>query len=186
MTNTHTGAFTVVVTAGALPDGLTMAATGLITGIPTAVGTFDYTATITDTVGTGTVECSITIGAPASLGLGCASPPDGVVGVEYLHRFPVSGGVPPYTFAIISGTLPPGLTLDSMRGEVSGIPTLAGDFEFVVQVSDDFGSTFGTCDITITVTSLPAAATLSQCPMFPKGQPPPTRSPEARYLLASR
>jgi hypothetical protein len=157
MLNTHTGAFTVAVTAGALPDGLTMDTTGLITGTPTVAGTFTYTATITDTVGTGEVACSITIATSSSLGLGCASPPDGVVGVEYLHRFPVSGGIPPYTFAIISGSLPPGLTLDSLRGEVSGTPTLAGDFEFTIQVSDDFGSTVGTCDIVITVTDLPAS-----------------------------
>lgn len=105
--------------------------------------------------GSDSATCTITISAP-TIGLGCASPPDGVVGVEYLHRFPVSGGIPPYTFAIISGSLPPGLTLDSLRGEVSGTPTLAGDFEFVIQVSDGFGSTVGTCDIVITVTDLPA------------------------------
>jgi hypothetical protein len=157
MPNTHTGAFTVAVAAGALPDGLTMSTSGLITGTPTVAGTFTYTATITDTVGTGEVACSITIAESSSLGLGCASPPAGVVGVEYLHRFPVSGGIPPYTFAIISGSLPPGLTLDSLRGEVSGTPTLAGDFEFTVQVSDDFGSTAGTCDIVITVTDEPAS-----------------------------
>ena len=106
---------------------------------------------------TDSVDCTITITIAApSIGLGCASPPDGVVGVEYRHTFPVSGGIPPFTFAIISGILPPGLTLDSLAGEVSGTPTVAGDFEFVIQVSDDFGSTVGTCDIVITVTHLPA------------------------------
>jgi hypothetical protein len=65
--------------------------------------------------------------------------PDGPkVGVEtesYLHRFQASGGTPPYTFSIITGALPPGLSLND-QGELSGKPTTAGDFRFTLEVVD--------------------------------------------------
>jgi hypothetical protein len=80
----------------------------------------------------------------------------------------VSGGTPPFTFAIISGILPVGLSLDSLNGQISGTPTLAGDYDFTVQVSDDFGSTVGTCDITITVTDEPASGI--GCDSPPEGE----------------
>jgi choice-of-anchor A domain-containing protein len=66
------GAYTYSATG--LPPGLTMSSSGVISGTPTASGTFNYTVTITDTGGTqgsgrcshnGTLTCSITV-APAS------------------------------------------------------------------------------------------------------------------------
>lgn len=42
-----------------------------------------------------------------------------------------SGGVPPYTYST-SGTLPPGLTLTSRSGAITGTPTAAGTFNFTV------------------------------------------------------
>jgi len=71
---------------------------------------------------------------PPALSILCDSPPAGTVGVFYSHTFPASGGVPPYTFSII-GTLPPGLTLNTSTGVVSGIPTTAGPWNFTVKVT---------------------------------------------------
>ena len=49
--------------------------------------------------------------------------PNGVVGVFYSYTLTASGGIPPYTFALVSGTLPAGLSLDPVTGIVSGTPT---------------------------------------------------------------
>jgi hypothetical protein len=50
----------------------------------------------------------------------------------------VTGGTPPYTYALIGGALPGGLTL-STSGMIAGTPTAAGTFNFSVQVTDSSG-----------------------------------------------
>lgn len=67
--------------------------------------------------------------------------PDGTVGVPYSAFLSASGGTPPYTWSIVSGSLPPGLTLNPSTGQISGIPTTAGTFFFTVQVRDSLGRT---------------------------------------------
>ncbi len=61
--------------------------------------------------------------------------PDGEVGEAYAERLAAAGGVPPYTFALVGGELPAGVTL-SPAGDIAGTPTVEGDFAPVVQVTD--------------------------------------------------
>ncbi len=44
------------------------------------------------------------------------------------------------SFTVISGSLPPGLSLNGTNGVVSGTPTTAGTFNFSLRVSDDNGT----------------------------------------------
>jgi hypothetical protein len=61
------GAPNFVVTAGALPPGLTLAANGTISGTPTATGTFNFTATASDASGcSGSQAYSITVVCPSN------------------------------------------------------------------------------------------------------------------------
>ncbi|MFN7972126.1 MAG: Ig domain-containing protein [Acidobacteriota bacterium] len=54
--------YTLSITAGALPPGLTMSPTGVISGTPTFAATFGFTVTATDSQGcTGTQDYAITI-----------------------------------------------------------------------------------------------------------------------------
>lgn len=133
--------FTFAITSGALPPGLTIAAaTGIISGTPTTAGGYAFTVRITDSGGgQASVGCSITILPPLSIV--CGSPPNGKLTAAYSHTFPVTGGNPPYTFAIISGALPPGLTLGTSTGTVTGTPTLGGVYTFQVRVTDALGQT---------------------------------------------
>lgn len=75
------------------------------------------------------------------LGIDCNNPPPGTVGTAYSHTFLAGAGEPPYSFAIILGALPNGLTLAAATGIASGIPTLSGLFTFTVQVTDAFAGT---------------------------------------------
>jgi hypothetical protein len=62
----------------------------------------------------------------------------GIVNVNYTGRLSASGGTPPYTWAQLSGELPPGLFLSS-SGTVSGTPTIEGSYAFTVEVEDATG-----------------------------------------------
>ena len=63
---------------------------------------------------------------------------EGNFGDEYAHTMNVVGGIPAYYWAIDSGTLPQGLSLDSFTGTISGIPVETGSFEFEVKVCDSY------------------------------------------------
>jgi large repetitive protein len=44
-------AYTFGITGGTLPTGLTLSTAGVLSGTPTALGTFSFTVTVTDSVG---------------------------------------------------------------------------------------------------------------------------------------
>lgn len=64
--------------------------------------------------------------------------PDGDSGQAYAATIAATGTAP-LTFALDSGSLPPGLTLDTATGAISGTPTTAGSFAFTVRVSNARG-----------------------------------------------
>jgi hypothetical protein len=55
------------------------------------------------------------------------------------YQFGVSGGTPEFTWAIISGSLPPGMTMNANTGTLSGSPTASGSWSFSVRVTDADG-----------------------------------------------
>lgn len=57
------------------------------------------------------------------------------VGVAYNAVTSVSGGSAPYIFGISSGSLPPGLVLNASTGSITGTPSVAGTYSFVIVVS---------------------------------------------------
>ena len=79
------------------------------------------------------------------------SVPDGVVGTPYSTAVNAVGGTPPYSWSLVSGSLPPGLAL-STTGTVSGTPTVAGSFTFTLKVTDSMGAS-ATQVLTITITA---------------------------------
>jgi large repetitive protein len=141
-----TAPYTYAVTAGSLPAGLGLnSSTGLLSGTPTATGSFPFTITATDaTGGAGSLGCSgnqpytLTIGCPA-ITLSPLSLPNGTVSTAYSQQITASGGTAPYTYAVTSGSLPPGLVLNASTGLLSGTPTTAGTFPFTVTATDTTG-----------------------------------------------
>ena len=66
---------------------------------------------------------------------------DGTVGEFYCcgNLFAI-GGVQPYTWSVVAGTLPPGLELPRRENTISGTPTTAGTFTFTIRVTDAPGA----------------------------------------------
>jgi len=67
--------------------------------------------------------------------------PGAVVNSPYSTVLQAQGGVGVYTWSISGGSLPPGLTLNSMTATISGTPTMAGNFPFTAKVTDGGGHT---------------------------------------------
>ncbi len=129
---------TFSVTQGALPAGLALdSATGTISGTATAAGTTSFTVHGTDSsVPPQTVNKSFTLRANAPIVFTSSGMPSAAVSVPYSAGIPVTGPVSPLTFSITVGTLPPGLTLNTGTGVISGTPTTVGTSTFTVQVTD--------------------------------------------------
>src|SRR5207244_3455854 len=73
-----------------------------------------------------------------TIGIRPAFLPDGTVGVSYSQTLSATAGVPPFTFTLLSGSLPPALVLAS-NGELSGTTTVPGSFSFAVKAKDSNG-----------------------------------------------
>ena len=150
------------VTSGALPGGLTLiASTGAISGTPTAAGTFSFTIQVRDSASSPqTASKSLSITAmPPALGITTTSLPGGTVGISYSASLSASGGVPPYTWAVLAGQLPDGLSLTSYTGIISGTPTRAGAFSFTIEVHDSVGAST-LASFTIGIGSTPPPGTI--------------------------
>jgi Domain of unknown function (DUF4082)/Bacterial Ig-like domain (group 2)/Putative Ig domain len=109
----------------------TAAATISSTGLATAVAS--GTTTISATLGSvsGSTGLSVTAGP---LTITTTALPAATTGVAYSATLTATGGTPPYTWSIASGTLPAGLTLTA-AGVISGTPTATGTSSFTVKVT---------------------------------------------------
>lgn len=163
------------ISSGALPAGLSFNGTsGVISGTPTATGTFNFTVQLTDSSDVPnaiTVQKTITVttGGPGNgvLTVIGGNPPAGTVGVAYSASLAASGGTSPYSWSVASGSLPAGLSLSGSSGVISGTPTTQGTSTFTAQVQDASGSKASAAfsitinpaqsTLTLTITNLPGA-----------------------------
>jgi len=165
------------ITGGALPAGLSMVnATGVISGVPTTVGSSSATFEVTDSSAGGKMSSApqaitITVSAPPPLSITTTTLPAATIGTPYTAALIATGGIPAYTWSVTAGSLPAGLTLSS-AGSISGTPTgtSASTANFTVTVTDSQTPTPNTqgaglsiavtiATLKITTTSLPAAIT---------------------------
>ncbi len=88
---------------------------------------------------------NLTVQNPA-LQVTTGSLPNGYQWLSYGSNVSATGGTTPYTWSIVSGSLPSGVTLDSGTGLISGTPATFGAFNFTVRVTDSTTPTPQTAD----------------------------------------
>ena len=127
---------------GRLPDGLSLADDGTLTGTPNEAGNFVVTIEATDSTA-GTPSTTSTQVPIRIVGVPLAFGPDALVQAQsqtpYSQQFVGVGGRPPYAFRIDSGALPAGLSLYGAR--IEGTPSVTGSFPIRVTLVDADGAT---------------------------------------------
>jgi hypothetical protein len=154
--NGGNGSYTFAKASGTLPSGLTLSSAGILSGTVTTQGSYSFTVSATDSLGS-TASHNYTITINPTLAFTTTALPDGDVSSTYAQTIAVAGGSGTYAYTVISGTLPTGLSL-STAGVLSGTPTTPGTFTFTVNASDTLR---GTASESYTVSSNLAIAILT-------------------------
>jgi hypothetical protein len=125
------------VSSGALPTGISLSSAGVVSGTPSVSGTFNVILGVHDSQGTSTTaNFSITIAAAPALQITTTTLPNGTEGSPYDATVSATGGAPPYTWSISSGSLPSAVALAATTGNISGTPSTSGTFTPTLRVTD--------------------------------------------------
>ncbi len=128
------------VSSGSLPPGLNLNTNGFITGRTTSDGgAFTFSVTVTDQGSpplTATNSYTLDVAPAPPLSVATISLQNAAQGTPYSLALAASGGVPPLTWSITAGALPPGLSLAPATGQISGTPTTQGTYPLTVEVTD--------------------------------------------------
>src|SRR5229473_2097132 len=126
----RSGPITWSLASGTLPPGITLGASGILSGTPTAVGSFTCTVQVTDGISTTTATFTLTVNGP-TLVFAPQTLPTGITASPYSGSLTTSGGTPPSTFVVTSGSLPAGVALGT-NGVFGGTPSSSGTSTFTV------------------------------------------------------
>lgn len=133
---------------GGLPAGLTFnASTGLISGTPTAGGTYSLTLSATNVTGTGNGTLNLVVAAAASSPPVVTSPAGAVALLKEPFNYFLTANPPATSFA--ASNLPAGLSFDSTTGQISGTPTTAGAYTVPVTATNAAGSIQVTLNLSV-------------------------------------
>jgi large repetitive protein len=158
---------------GALPTGLTMSSSGLISGTPTQAGEWTFWVSMKDIPKEegGVFWCSdaksterqfsITIVQGLQIVQRQSTLTPAQLNTPYSLQFTTTGGGSP-SWSVSSGSLPAGITLNSSTGLLAGTPTAIGDYTFKVTAADGGRSDAQTYTLNVVeplriATALPAA-----------------------------
>jgi hypothetical protein len=161
---------------GSLPAGLSLnPSTGLISGLVAANAAGQtFTVHVTDSNSASGMQ-QYTLGVNAGVVITTTSLPNWTVNNPYSQNLSAVGGVTPYTWTVVSGSLPAGLTLDSTTGNISSSPGAtgcpAGTSNFSVTVQDSLNIASPAQALSITTTTAPVTITTTSIGTYSGGVP---------------
>jgi hypothetical protein len=121
---------------GKLPSELSInSQTGMISGELTTSGSFTFYIGVSDATDS-YAEREFTIIVLDRLKFSTQSLPRGTNNKDYFENILATGGSPPYTFTLKSGSFPPNLFLSKI-GKITGVPTKTGIFNAIIQLCDN-------------------------------------------------
>lgn len=126
--------------------------------VATSTGSFSGKFVLSASTNWSAVAATFKTGGATQLAITTASLPSATVGLGYSANAAASGGISPYSWSIVSGGLPAGLSLNPATGAISGTPSSAGSTSFTLQVSDNNAQT---ASQTFTLTVNPAGANIA-------------------------
>ena len=88
-----------------------------------------------------------------------------IAGTAYSQTLVESGGTSPFTWSVTNGTLPPGLSLTTSTGAITGLPTGGGSGSVTFKVTDAVGNSSSSQPIAVTVNPPPALAITTMSPL---------------------
>jgi hypothetical protein len=165
------GPYVIDIVSGRLPGGIVYnSGTQTFSGIPTESGTFPISVSLTDGAGT-TVFQALTIGVDTLLITTVSTLNTALQGVPYMGVGLSAQGIGSVTWAITSGSLPDGLSLNAADGSITGTPTVSCcSYVFTVRATDAAGQT-AVQTFTIPVQA-PLNATTTSLPIWTAGETP--------------
>jgi hypothetical protein len=126
--------------SGVLPPGITLSPTGALSGTPTSEGSYQFTVKALNGSPFDTKTFTLSVRQPVAVTLPFVSAsPSAEVGIRFGKSATASGGSGTYTWALTSGALPAGVTLNSSNGALAGIPRTAGRFALALTATDAEG-----------------------------------------------
>jgi large repetitive protein len=134
------GCATFKVSSGNFPPGLSLSSKGVVSGTPIAGGDFTFYVTVSYSCpkpkSDRRFRIPINPPLPPALSITNTTVAPGTVGAAY--STPLTASRPdPTSWSVVSGALPPGVTLGATDGLLAGTPTTAGSFPFAVQAFID-------------------------------------------------
>ncbi|MBS1830424.1 MAG: putative Ig domain-containing protein [Acidobacteria bacterium] len=150
--------------AGGLPTGMVInSATGVISGTASTAGSFTVNVQVSDSQQrTATRTYTLQVTSTSSLTIVTTSLVPARVGQSYEALLVSAGAVGTVVWSSLTG-LPPGLTLNPSTGQITGVPTLVGDFPLSIRAQDSSGAV-ATRSLTLSVITALTITTESPLP----------------------
>jgi hypothetical protein len=131
------------VISGAVPSGMTLNASGVLSGTPATAGNYSFTVRVTDSA-SNTATATFNLTVEPTLSITTASLPSAATGNAYSQTLAATGGSGGYSWSV-SGSDPNTLSAYNLslasNGQITGNPSITGTASFTAVVTDSASHT---------------------------------------------